>query len=390
MTQSADIVIVGAGVQGSALAFHLAGRGADVLVVERAHVGSGATGRSSGFVRMHYDLESEARLAWASLPYFTDWDELVGAGDCSFVNCGFLQLVPADISDRLRANVAMMQGIGIDTRTVGPDDVAELVPGAVTEDIVVAAYEPRSGYADPAGTAAGLLEAARGRGARSLQGRQVRAVLTRGDRVIGVETDEGRINAEIVVNASGAWAATLAATVGLQIPVDIWRHDTMFLGLPDGRDPVFPIVLDHSRQVYFRPEGREQMLVGLETSNEMGGSPDRPYASVSAAATEELIERLCERVPWMAEGTMRSAYGGQDGMTPDQRPIIEQAGPEGHYLLCGFSGSGFKTAPAVGLGMAEMILDGVATSVDLSPYSLERFATGKLLVGEHAYPNLWQ
>ena len=87
---------------------------------------------------------------------------------------------------------------------------------------------------------------------------------------------------------------------------------------------------------------------------------------------------------------MRSAYGGQDGMTPDQRPIIEQVGPEGHYLLCGFSGSGFKTAPAVGLGMSELILDGRASSVDLSPYTLARFSTGKLLIGQHAYPDLWQ
>jgi len=87
---------------------------------------------------------------------------------------------------------------------------------------------------------------------------------------------------------------------------------------------------------------------------------------------------------------MRSAYGGQDGMTPDQRPIIEHVGPEGHYLLCGFSGSGFKTAPAIGLGMSELILDGRSTSVDLSPYTLARFATGELLIGEHAYPDLWQ
>ena len=390
MKQAADIVIVGAGVQGASLAFHLAGRGADVLVLERSHVGSGATGRSSGFVRMHYDLASEARLAWASLPYFTDWAGMVGAGDCSFVNCGFLQLVPAQIADSLRANVAMMQALGIDTHTVSAADVAELVPGAVTDDIVVAAYEPRSGYADPAGTAAGLLTAACQRGARASQNVVVREVLCHGDRVVGVGTDEGPIDARVVVNAAGAWASTLASTVGLDIPVDVWRHDTVFLGLPDGRETAFPIVLDHAKQVYFRPEGREQMLVGLETSNEMGGSPDRPFSPLGQADSDALIERVCERVPWMVEGTMRSAYGGQDGMTPDQRPIIEQVGPVGHYLLCGFSGSGFKTAPAVGLGMSELILDGVSSTVDLSPYRLDRFASGELLVGDHPYPDLWQ
>ena len=390
MIRSADIVIVGAGVQGSALAFHLAGRGADVLVVERAYVGAGATGRSSGFVRMHYDLAAEARLAWASLPYFTAWADMVGAGDCSFVNTGFLQLVPVEVSDSLRANVAMLQGLGIDTRTVTADEVAALVPGIVTDDIVVAAYEPQSGYADPAGTAMGLLAAARARGARALQDRTVTAVLVEGERVRGVATDQGPIEARIVVNAAGAWARRLASTVGLEIPVETWRHDTAFLGLPDGTDPAFPIVLDHAKQVYFRPEGRHQLLASVETSNELGGSPDRPFSPISAAVAEELIERVCARLPWIADGTLRSAYGGQDGMTPDQRPIIEQVGPAGHYLLCGFSGSGFKTAPAIGLGMSELILDGLATTVDLSPYTLERFATGRLLIGEHAYPDLWQ
>jgi glycine/D-amino acid oxidase-like deaminating enzyme len=200
----------------------------------------------------------------------------------------------------------------------------------------------------------------------------------------------GAFSAPIVVNAAGPWAVALAATVGLEIPLRVWRHDTVYFGLPGGRSHEFPIVLDHARQVYFRPEGREQVLVGLETANEMGGSPDRPFSPISAEVTEELITRVCERVPWMAEGTLRTAHGGQDGMTPDQRPIIEQTGPAGHYLLCGFSGSGFKTAPAIGLGMAELILDGAASTVDLSPYSLGRFASGELLIGEHAYPNLWR
>lgn len=390
MQRTADIIIVGAGVQGASLAFHLAERGADVLVVERATAGSGATGRSSGFVRMHYDLESEARLAWASLPYFTDWTERVGAGDCAFVNSGFLQLVPGAIADSLRANVAMLQGAGIDTRTVDATEVAELVPGANTDDIVAAAWEPLSGYADPSGTATGFLAAARARGAVAIQGCTVSGVAIDGERVVGVDTDQGRFHGDIVVNAAGPWAPRLAKTVGLDVPIATWRHDTVLMGLPDGHGPEFPIVLDHALQVYFRPEGREQMLVGLETVNDLGGSPDRAFSAMPSADSDTLIERLCRRVPWMEGGTLRSAYGGQDGMTPDQRAIIEQVGPDGHYLLCGFSGSGFKTAPAIGRGLAESILDGQTTSVDLAPYRLGRFADGELLVGEHPYPDLWQ
>jgi sarcosine oxidase, subunit beta len=390
MLERADVIVVGAGVQGASLAFHLARRGADVLVLERSSIAAGATGRSSGFIRMHYDLESEARLAWTSFPYFTDWAGHVGVGDPGFVRTGFLQLVPAALADALRANVAMHQAIGIETRTVGPSDVADLVPGATVDDIVVGAYEPRSGYGDPSATAAGFIAAAREHGARYEQGRTVTSVAADGDRIVGVETDRGRISAPVVVDAAGAWAPELARTVGLEIPVQPWRHDTAYLGLPDGHDASFPIVLDHGPQVYFRPEGREQMLAGLEIANELGGAPDRPFRPIDAEVSAELVRRVCERVPWMVSGSMRGAFGGQDGMTPDQRPIVDRVGPDGFYLLCGFSGTGFKTAPAIGAAVADWILDGGAPRSDIAPFTLRRFADGAPLVGRHPYGHLWQ
>lgn len=388
--RQADIIVVGAGVQGAALAFHLAGRGADVLVLEKGDVGGGSTGRSSGFVRMHYDLPSEAAFAWASLPYFERWDELVGQGDPGFVNTGFIQLVPPAMADRLRANVEMMRGLGIDTRSIDAGELAELVPGIATDDIEVAAYEPRSGYALPSAALAGLREAVQGRGGRIEHGRTVTSIATEGDRVVGVDTDDGRRSAPIVVNAAGPWAAMLAKTVGLELPIQVWRHETFFVGLPPDRDRRFPIVLDHARKVYFRPDGADRVLVGLETGNELGGSPDRPLGEPGDEVTAELFERASSRLPWLAGGRLVDAHRGQDGMTPDQHAIIDRVGPEGHYLLCGFSGSGFKTAPAVGQAMAELILDGVATSADLAPYDLGRFERGELLVGEHPYPDLWQ
>ena len=391
MIETADVIIVGAGVQGASLAFHLARRGTRVLVLERETVAAGATGRSSGFVRMHYDLESDARLAWASFPYFRAWQDMVGAGDCGFVRTGFIQLMPETLADHLRANVEMQQGIGITTRVVEPAEIARLIPGVVTEDIAVGAYEPESGYADPSGTAAGFLAAARERGARLIQGCQVRAVEVDGESVVGVETDRGRFGAPIVVDVGGAWAARLAATVGVDVPVEAWRHHTAFFGLPTGRGPDFPIVIDEMNEVYFRPEGHDMMLVGLEAGNEIGGSPDRPLASAGPAVVEDMVRRICARVPWMADGTFRTAHGGQDGITTaDQRPILGRAGPDGFYLACGFSGTGFKTAPAVGACLAELILEGEATTVDISGYSLERFAEGRLLVGDHPYGKLWR
>jgi len=389
MTGRADIIIVGAGIQGATLAFELAKRGAQVLVLERDTVASGGTGKSCGLVRMHYDLESDAQLAWTSFPYFERWDEMVGAGDCGFVRRGFLQLVPPRLSDALRANVAMMRSIGIEVETVGAAEVAGLFPGCATDDVVVAAYELRSGYADPSGTTAGFLAAARRHGARLQQGCLVESVLVEADRVTGVATSTGELAAAVVVDAAGPWAAQLARSVGLDVPIEVWRHDTAYFGLPEGRGTDWPVVIDHAREVYFRPEGQHQMLVGLEVANEIGGSPDRPYGTMSGEVSDLMIERVCERVPWMVDGTLRATQVGQDGLTPDQRPILDQVGPEGFYLACGLSGTGFKTAPAQGLGMAELILDGVASSTDISMYSLDRFRRGELLEGAHTYGHIW-
>lgn len=388
--RTADVVIVGAGVHGASLAFHLARRGVDVVVLERATVAAGATGRSSGFVRMHYDLESEARLAWASFPYFRDWATLVGAGDCGFVRTGFLQIVAPEHVDDLRANVATHRRIGIETGLLSPAELAELVPGIVTDDVEAVAYEPASGYADPSGTAAGFLAAARASGARLVQGCRVEAVAVEGGRVTGVLTERGRFDAPAVVDAAGAWAGELAATVGVDVPIRPWRHDTAYFGLPAGRAADFPIVIDDPGGVYFRPEGGELMLVGLESGNEIGGSPDRPLVGVRPGSVDLMAERVCARLPWMGGGTFRTGHGGQDGITPDQRAIVDRVGPDGFFLACGFSGTGFKIAPAVGACLAELILDGRTTTADVSDFRLARFAEGRPLVGDHPYGPLWR
>jgi sarcosine oxidase subunit beta len=367
VVQTADVIVVGAGVHGVSVAFHLARKGVRVLVLERGTLAAGATGRSSGFVRMHYDFEGDARLAWSSFPYFRDWSERVGVGDCGFVHTGFLQLVPPSLTDALRANVGVHQRIGIPSRVIDGTEVAALVPGIVTADIEAAAYEPESGYADPSGTAAGFMAAARRDGARLVQNCQTEAVLVAGGRVTGVQTNQGIFSAPVVVDAAGAWAGELASTVGLTVPIEPWRHDTTYFGLPSDHQASFPIVIDEAGEVYFRPEGRELMLVGLESGNVIGGSPDRPMTPLGAASTEVLVRAICGRVPWMAGGTFRTAHGGQDGITPDQHPIIDQAGPDGFFLDCGFSGTGFKTAPAVGAALAELIHDGRSTTAVISP-----------------------
>lgn len=389
MTETADVVIVGGGIHGASLAFHLSRRGLKPVVVERRTVASGATGRSSGLVRMHYDLEAESRLAWESFRYFREWGEMVG-GECGFTRTGFLKIVSPRYTEALRANVAAHQRIGIPALLVTPDDVARLAPGLVTADFEVAAYEPESGYADPPAAAGALLHAARERGARLVQECRVTGVHSSRGKVTGVQTDRGAISAPIVVNAAGAWAAEVGRMAGLDLPVTTWRHDTLFIRRPPALRQRHPTVIDDARSMYFRPETGGLTLVGLEDGNPLGESPETETDHALPGFADRAVARICQRVPGMEHGSLHSAHGGHDGITPDQRPILDQAGPEGFYLQCGFSGTGFKIAPAVGACMAELILDGRATTVDISAFRLRRFVEGRALRGEHPYADIWR
>jgi sarcosine oxidase subunit beta len=229
-------------------------------------------------------------------------------------------------------------------------------------------------------------------GARLVQGAEVTSITTSDDgtRVTGVGTTKGDFAAPIVVNASGPWAARVGAMVGLDVPVTVWRHDTGYLGVPVAAPRPIPVVIDNARSMYIRPEGGELLLIGLEDGSIIGGSPDRDTANAEPGFSDIVTDRIMRRLPALADGTFRTAHSGQDGLTPDQRSILGQAGPAGFYLDCGHSGTGFKTAPAIGLGMAELILDGAATSVDIAPFAPTRFAEGRLLVGEHGGTPIWR
>ena len=387
MSNTADVIIIGAGVHGASLAFHLAQRGAKALVLERKFIAAGATGRSSGLVRMHYDVQQDSELAWVSFQYFRDWKQRVG-GDCGFTRTGFLQLVAPPDTETLKANVAMHQAIGIPAFLIGQDDVRRLAPSFATDDIELAAYEPESGYAMPSDTASALMNAARDMGARLMQECTVTGVILAGGKVTGVRTSQGDVSAQIVVDAAGAWAGAVNKMVNLDVPYDTWRHDTMFVARPPQVGPGHPSVIDFANDMYFRPE-RDLTLVGLEDGNPLGESPDSDTDHARPGFVERGIDRICRRIPIMENGGLHSAHGGYDGITPDQHPLLGAAGPEGFYLDCGFSGTGFKISPAVGLCMAELILDGKSKTVDLSIYSPARFAEGRHVRGQHPYSTVW-
>lgn len=386
MANTADVIIIGGGIHGASLAFHLARRGAKPLLLEKKHLAAGATGRSSGLVRMHYDTEMDSRLAWESFAYFRNWKEMVG-GECGFTRTGFVQIVEPKYEAALRANVAMHQQIGIPAFLVTADDVKRLVPAFATDDFTIAAYEPESGYAMPSDAAQALLTAAIRHGVRFMQDCAVTAIKTASGKVCAVETTQGEFSTAVVVNAAGAWAGQINQMVGLELPYDTWRHDTMFVAPPAQMTATYPTVIDFPGQMYFRAEGN-LMLVGLEDGNPMGESPDNDTSHARPGFVERAIDRLCGRVPVMEHGGLHSAHGGYDGITPDQHAILGAAGPDGFYLDCGHSGTGFKTAPAIGLCMSELILDGAAHTVDISALSPDRFANGKLIKGN--YGTIWR
>src|SRR5687767_8690376 len=175
---------------------------------------------------------------------------------------------------------------------------------------------------------------------------------------------------------------------GVDLPYDTWGHDTMFVKRPLAIEGIHPTVIEFANDLYFRPEG-SLTLVGLQDGNPIGESPDTDTNHAKKGFVEQAIERICKRIPAMEDGHLHSAHGGYDGITPDQHPIIGAAGPEGYYVDCGFSGTGFKIAPAVGLSLAEIILDGRSKTIDISIYAPERFAQGKQIVGDHSYSSIW-
>src|SRR5688500_12813311 len=217
LPRGAGVVVIGGGVNGLSTGFQLAKRDLrDVVVLERRHLGAGATGKSGALVRCHYANVPEARLTHESLRIFRNWDDEVGAGSAGFSPTGFVQVVSPEHEDRLRQNVADQQAIGIETRVVDREELREIDPFLYCDDLTVAAYEPGSGFADPNATLHGFARAARDLGARLFEETPVTAIQTTGGRVSGVETPLGAISTGTVLVAAGSWADRLLTPLAIE------------------------------------------------------------------------------------------------------------------------------------------------------------------------------
>jgi len=384
MTQTADVVVVGGGVNGTSITYALAARGVKVVLVEKGALASGASGRSSALVRMHYTNEWDSRLAWASFPVFKHWTELMG-GPTVFTHTGFVNVVAPQYADNLRRNVEMLKGLGVNTTAITGAELKELQPFANVDDIGAAAYEPDSGYANPAETVEGFRRRATELGARVLQWTAVTRVIREESRVIGVETSAGRIDAGSVIVAAGAWSRRLCTEFGLDLPARPKAIDTVAVTRPPELDKGHMVFIDNVQGNYFRPEGGGLTLVGVPCQ-EWDIDPDTLGTGLSPQAADMGAQLLMHRIPVMERATLARGYRAFDGYSADRHAILGRVdGIDGLYLATAFSGSGFKISPAVGMCMAELVLEGRAKTVDIEPFSLRRFAEGRTVEGPYPY-----
>ena len=376
-----EAIVVGAGVVGASVAFHLAEEGIDTLVVDREGPAAGSTARSGALIRAHYPTALEADLAWASLTdYFEPWGERVGGG-CGFTRTGFAYLAGEDGVEALRHNVALQKGVGVETELIGPEELKEIDPALRTDGVALAAYEPRGGYADPTATTVGFLRAALAHGAR-FERRRVTALRTRGDEVVGVETEGGPLDASVVVLAAGAWSVPFVASVGLELPIHPARVQMALFERPYSL-PTHLTLIDSALGFYARPTAERDTLVGTRASLSWLDDPDVWEPAPDLAFVEEAASLLSRRIPALGGAPYRSGRAGVLDMTPDGRPILGPEGPEGLYLAVGWSGAGFKKAPAVGAELVRWICEGAPRREELKAYTPERFRTGDLIFGEH-------
>lgn len=381
----AQVVVVGAGVVGTAIAFNLARLGVpDVVVVDKGRIAGQASGRSGALVRTHYTNVDEARVALAALDWFEHWAEWVG-GSCGFASTGFLQMVAAQDQQTLRHNVELLRGIGVDTTLVNADEIRRLQPRLAVEDDAVAAYEPRSGYADPVATTVGFADAARRLGVTVLEGVAVTELLSAHGRIRGVRTTTGAIDAPIVVVANGAWSVGLLDPLGVELDLETARAQVSFFArpteLPSGPAGHLTII-DRTNGCYLRPEGDRLTLVGLSAFRRPLDDLDAYDGSDEPEFTELARRQASLRMPGLAGAARVRGHAGPLDITKDHRMLLGPA-PEtdGLYLAVGMSGGGFKKAPAIGACLAELIVEGLASTASIESFRPTRFAEGQPLTG---------
>ncbi len=387
MAETADVVIIGSGIVGSSVAYHLTEQGCmNVLVLEReAHQGKGSTGKSMGGVRAQFSTPVNIQMSKYSIDFFSKFDEVVGH-PADYRAHGYLFCATNEKHlAYLKANKERQNALGVtNVEWVTPEDISKMVPQLRVDDILGGTFCPTDGFVDPHSVMMGFMLNAREKGARLWLDTQVTGIdvesgspASDSRRISGVQTTRGLISTRIVVNAAGAWAAQIAEMAGAELPVEPLRRQLVPTEPFDQLPQRFPMVIDMSTGFHFRREGKGILLAWNDPKETPGFKTEFDTTFV-----EKILTHAASRVPVLAEAGVnpRRAWAGLYEMTPDHHAIIGPApNVEGLYFVNGFSGHGVMHSPASGKVAADLVLNAHSDLIDATQLGVQRFKEGKLL-----------
>ena len=378
MNKTADIVVVGGGIMGASTAHFLAKKGAGkIVLLEQRTLAAVSTGHSAAVVRTFYSNPLTIKLAQRSLEMFGNDSDALG-GDCSFQRIGYMCVLGEHSAMSGRQVLQLEKAQGIEATEVSPDQIKEIVPQMNLDGVVGAIYEPKSGYVDPIKTTRNLADSAKGWGLEVHEGVGATGIRLEGNRITGVQTQQGTIETRAVVNAAGPWGREMGLSAGFNYSLRWSRESDVVLQRPADIGS-FPLISDTNLRVYLRPQGENEVLAGLAYPKEVEPMDIDHYDPGLDAATRQRIEQgIFERVPVLRQGTYISGWASIYAITDDWHPIV---GPEseldGYYACFGGSGHGFKLGPPLAEALSDIIL-GNTPEVDIRAFRPSRFIEGEI------------
>lgn len=382
--QVADYLILGGGLYGCAIAYHLARYGARrVAVLERDALCSGGTAKSCAIIRTHYSIESNLIHAVESLKVFSHFGEIVGA-DAGFRRTGYLIVGPEAHREPMEAVFRKQNAHGIDTAVLTPQEANAFHPLLQFDDVGVIGYDSQAGYADPYLTTMAYARRARELGVKIHTETPVTRLRVNGAGKT-VSTPAGDWEAPVVILALGPWTHAIGEMIGVRFPFEISRHKVITLKIAQPYNLNWPIVKDLTTpdKIYFRPETGGVVLVGTGDHGDPITDPDALTDQIEIDHLARIDRLISNRMPAFREATYVAGWSGPYDITPDWNPLLGPVpGFEGLYVAVGFSGHGFKLAPTLAESLAQIVL-GIAPRLPIEMYSLSRFEEGQLLQGAY-------
>jgi sarcosine oxidase, subunit beta len=380
MAKSADVVIIGAGIVGSSIAFHLTEAGVrNVLVIEReTRQGLGSTGKSMGGVRAQFSTDVNIRMSIYSIPFFAQFEDATGHPS-GYKPHGYLFMATNERHlNYLRNNSVRQKALGLkNVELLSPEDIRKVLPQLRSDDIIGGSLCPTDGFVDPESVMTGFMARAIERGTELWRGTEITGISTSHAIVSGVRTSNGDVQAPVVVNAAGPWAAGIARMAGADLPVQPLRRMLVltepFTGLPER----LPMIIDMSTGWHFRQEGLGLLMAWADHDQPPGFRADFDPAFI-----EKILTQAAARVPDFANLAVnpRRCWAGLYEMSPDHHAILGPA-PEvrGLYFANGFSGHGVMHSPATGRILADLIVHGETQVIDAQDLNVQRFAEGRAI-----------